>query len=411
MTTTTHHSTGAAADLDRATPKWPEAVITLGSPPSVMISGVTTPLTHADVQAEAVALIAKQASAHGHPIRVRAVTDHWVQRMIVTADAQVTLLVNPPAPISEPRKGSRRPAKPITKTAAATSAGRFSSVPGWFKWAALGCTAVMLLAVAVMVFHRPSSPAAQGPPPAPPIPPAGDIYTETAPRGWTTHAAWVVPLADRAPDPVTDPGTGYTAAITPTDQQAPGLGPFNPDALFLSVLAADGHTVWATPLGAIPAYGPALAQIDGALTVAVVTGRTIQYWPLTGGDPTTVDLPSGTRVVPDTPGTSLLFNTDTTTAGYLHGGALQTVKVLPRTKPIAANDGTVLLYQDKADTWWKVSADTTPTRTDVTLKVAAAANPPKTPKPVDGELKPTGQGAGLLMVVSQNQLYALTKKK
>lgn len=409
--TTTQPSSTAATDLDRATPKWPEAIITLSGPPNVTIRGITTPLTGTDVQAEAVTLIAKQASAHGHPIRVRAVADGWVQRMIVTADAQVTLLGKPPGPITA-TKGTQPAAKPITKTTSdKKSTGRFSSVPGWFKWAVLGCVLVTALAAGVIVFHRPSTPSVQGPPPAPPIPPAGDIYTETAPAGWTTHAAWVVPLAERAPDPVTDPGTGYTAAVTPTDQHAPGLGPFDPDDLFLSVLAADGHTLWATPLDGMPTYGPALARIDGTLTVAVVTSRTVQYWPLAGGDSTTVDLPSGTRLIPDTPGTSLLFSVGNETAGYLQDGALQTVKVLPRTKPIAADDGVVLLYQEKADIWWQVSATTTPVRTEVTPRVAAAANPPKAPKPVDGELVPTGQGAGLLMVVTQNQLYALTKEK
>lgn len=404
-------TTTAANDLDRATPKWPEAVITLSSPPSVTISGITTALAGPDVKGEAIALIAKQAGTHGHPIRVRAVADNWVQRMIVTADAQVTLLGIPPGPAT-PKNGKSPAAKPITKTAGKKPAGRFNSVPGWFKWAVLGAALVTVLAAGVMLFHQPAAPVAEGPtPPAPPIPPAADIYTETAPVGWTTHAAWVVPLADRAPDPVTDPATGLTAAVTPTDQHAPNLGPFDPDELFLSVLAADGHTVWATPLDGIPTYGPTLAQIDGTLTVAIVTSRTVQYWPLTGGDSTTVTLTTGTRAVPDTPGTSLLFTAGTTTAGYLQDGALQLVTVLPRTTPIAAADGAVLLYQDKADTWWQISATTTPARTDVNPQVAASVNPPKAPKPVDGELIPTGQGAGLLMVVSQNQLYALTKEK
>ena len=347
------------------------------------------------MQAEAVTLIAKQASAHGHPIRVRAVSGTWVQRMIVTADAQVTLLGKPPGPTSSAKNGKQPAAKPITKTADKKSAGRFSSVPGWFKWAALGCALVMLLAVGVMVFHQPSTPDAQGPPPAAPIPPAGDIYTETAPAGWTTHAAWVVPLADRAPAPVTDPGTGITAAVTPTDQHAPGLGPFNPDDLFLSVLATDGHTLWATPLDGMPTYGPALAQIDGTLTVAIVTSRTVQYWPLTGGDSTTVDLPAGTRVVPDTPGASLLFNAGNDTAGYLHDSALQTVKVLPRTKPIAADDGVVLLYQEKADTWWQVSATSNPARTEGHPPSCHRGEPTETPEnPLTGNWSPPVKAPG-----------------
>lgn len=403
--------TSTEQDLDRVTPRWPEAQVNLTAPASVTISGVSTPLTSSDVQAEAVALVAKQADAHGHPIRVKAsTTDGWVQRMIVTHDGQVTLVGKqvgkPGMQASGPGK---QVSKPLPKASDGKKPGRFTTIPGWFRWAALGMTGLVLVAGAVLIFHKKPAPQATEPV-TPPIPPAGDIYTETAPPGWTTHAAWVVPLVSRAPAPVTDPTTGYTAALTPTNMSAPDLGPFDENDVYLSVLGVDGHTLWATPLDGIPIYGPRLALVDGVTVVAVVDSKTVEYWPLTsGGEPTVVQLPSGARATPKAPGTTLLFTVGRDTAGYLSEGTLQTVEVLPRTLPIAAVDGAVLQYQSDAQAWWQVSANHPPTRVNVTPDVAAAVAKPVTVKPVPGQLIPTGQTATRLMVVTQNRLYALTK--
>ena len=208
----------------------------------------------------------------------------------------------------------------------------------------IGAVVALVLALLVLVLHRKPDPAQAAPPPVPPIPAPGQVYTETPPPGWSTHAAWVVPLATHSPAPVTDPATGFTAAITPTDQSAPGLGPFDDNDLYLSVLAPDGHTAWAAPLDRLPVLGPVLATIDGATTVVIVEARTATYWPLTGGTPTVVDLPAGARATKN-PGTSVLFILGRGRAGYLSAGKVQIVDVLPRTKPLAAVDGAVLQWQ------------------------------------------------------------------
>ena len=395
-------------DLDRTTPKWPEALINLSAPARITVGGLTTVLTSPDVRAEAVDLVAQQAAAYGHPIRAKATTDDgWTQRMIVTEAGEVVLIGKPPpaAPPPKPGKKKAAPAAPIER-----AAGRFGTVPGWFRWVIIGVVAALVLAVLVLVLHRRPDPTPGAAPP-PPIPPPGEVYTQTPPAGWSTHAAWVVPLAPRSPAPVTDPVTGYTAALTPTDQSAPGLGPFDENDLFLSALAPDGHTAWAAPLDGKPVLGPVLATIDGVETVVIVATRTATYWPLTGGQPTVVDLPTGVHAAAKNPGTGVLFTVGQTRAGYLSAGTVQVVDVLPLTKPLAAVDGAVLQWQQDNHAWWRVSAGTPPRRVTVTPTIAAAVLPPVHVKPVPGQLIPTGRTADLLMVVTAGRLYALTKER
>jgi hypothetical protein len=398
----------STVELDKSTPKWPEALINLSAPAKITVGGLTTPLTSLDVRAEAVELLAKQAAAHGHPIRAKATTDDgWVQRMIVTEHGQVVLIGKRP-PTTPPPKTSQRkagPAAPITR-----AAERFDAVPAWFRWVVIGAVVALVLALLVLVLHRTPDPAQDAPPPVPPIPAPGQVYTETPPPGWSTHAAWVVPLATHSPSPVTDPATGFTAAITPTDQSAPGLGPFDDNDLYLSVLAPDGHTAWAAPLDRLPVLGPVLATIDGAATVVIVDARTATYWPLTGGTPTVVDLPAGARAT-ENPGTSVLFALGRGRAGYLSAGKVKIVDVLPRTKPLAAVDGAVLQWQQDKHAWWNVSAAAPPRRVTVTPGIAAAVLPPVHAKPVPGQLVPTGHTSDLLMVVTAGRLYALTREQ
>lgn len=395
-------------DLDKTTPKWPEALIDLTAR-RITISGVTTTLTDTDVRAEAVGLVARQAQAAGHPIRAKATTaDGWVQRMIVTENGQVELVGKRPAPPPAPKTGKAKPTQGGTTPAAPLKrTGRFSQVPRWFRWAIAGAAALMVLGVAVIILaggrKHDDTPAST----TPPIPLAGEVYTETPPPGWSTHAAWVVQLAPRAPKPVTDPGTGFTAAVTPTDLSAPGLGPFNDGDLFLSVLAADGHTVWAAPLDRIPTFGPVLSQVDGVTSVVIVEQRTTTYWPITGGAPVVIDMPAGARATPN-PGGAVLF-TIGPKAGYLSGGQMQTVEVLPLTKALAAIDGGVLEWQADRQVWWLVSATAPPARTVVNADIAALVLKHPTPRPKPGELVPTGHTEQLLMVVSAGRLYALTR--
>ena len=53
-----------------------------------------------------------------------------------------------------------------------------------------------------MVLHGRGTADAAGPAPTAPIPPAGQLYTEHAPPGWSQNADWVVDLAKDAPTPV-----------------------------------------------------------------------------------------------------------------------------------------------------------------------------------------------------------------
>ena len=50
-------------------------------------------------------------------------------------------------------------------------------------------------------------------------------------------------------------------------------------------------------------------------------------------------------------------------------------------------------------------------RVTVTPGIAAATAPPVRPKPVPGQLIPTGQTGDLLMVVTAGRLYALTREQ
>ena len=398
----------STVELDKSTPKWPEALINLSAPAKITVGGLTTPLTSLDVRAEAVELLAQQAAAHGHPIRAKATTDDgWVQRMIVTEHEQVILIGKPPPTTPPPKtsKGKAGPAAPIKR-----AAERFATVPPWFRWVTIGAVVALVLALLVLVLHRKPDPQQAATPPAPPIPAPGQVYTETPPPGWSTHAAWVVPLGIHSPAPVTDPVTGFTAAITPTDQSAPGLGPFDKNDLYLSALAPDGHTAWAAPLDRLPVLGPVLATIDGVQTVVIVETRTATYWPLTGGTPTVVDLPAGARATKN-PGTSVLFIVGQGRAGYLSAGKVQIVDVLPRTKPLAAVDGAVLQWQEDRHAWWRVSVNTAPRRVTVTPAIATATVPPVHPKPIPGQLVPTGHTSDLLMVVTAGRLYALTREQ
>ena len=47
--------------------------------------------------------------------------------------------------------------------------------------------------------------------------------------------------------------------------------------------------------------------------------------------------------------------------GYLHGGAVHTVQVLPRTSPAIALDGAVLVIQPDTGAWWTLTDDAAPT--------------------------------------------------
>ena len=77
--------------------RWCEA--SLADPPTVTVSGVTTPVTGADPQREIVAAAAAQARGNGRPIRARVTTPGGdVHRLIVTPTGRVVRLDQPDRP-------------------------------------------------------------------------------------------------------------------------------------------------------------------------------------------------------------------------------------------------------------------------------------------------------------------------
>ena len=160
----------STVELDKSTPKWPEALINLSAPAKITVGGLTTQLTSLDVRAEAVALLAQQAAAHGHPIRAKATTDDgWVQRMIVTEAGQVVLIGKPPPTTPPPKPGKTGKAGKSTPAAPIKRAvGLFAKVPAWFRWVVIGAVVALVLALLVLVLHRTPDPAQDAPPPVPP---------------------------------------------------------------------------------------------------------------------------------------------------------------------------------------------------------------------------------------------------
>jgi hypothetical protein len=114
-----------------------------------------------------------------------------------------------------------------------------------------------------------------------------------------------------------------------------------------------------------------ITQVDGTTVALIATAKQIRYWPLTGGPGTDVDLPSGDRLT-TTIGGSVLLTLPGDQAGYLHGGAVHTVQLLPRTSPAIALDGAVVVIQPDTGAWWTLTDDTAPT--SVTPKAPAGAD-------------------------------------
>lgn len=265
-------------------------------------------------------------------------------------DAEATPLGSAaPSKLRRQRKSSARKKKPAGK-----KGGRWRKLPAPIRWGAAALGGLTLASAGVLIVngggHRTADAAA---PAIAAVPPAGQLYTETGPPGWTQQAAWTVQLAKDAPAPVTT-ADGITVAVTAADGSA---SPQTGGTRYLSVLEADGRTRWATPLATAPRLGPVLARVDG-VDIALIAGtRDLTYWPLAaGGEPIVVSLPSGATVTP----TGLVKLRDNQLA-YLHAGALSVVDELPRTEPAIAVDGGALVTQADDGAWWTLRDGTTPT--------------------------------------------------
>lgn len=338
--------------LDRDTPKWPEVRITIGDVTTVTVSGVVTPVAD---EATALARAAAQARTLGRPIRARLTTaDGDLYRLIVSADGTVTEIDdNTAAPV--PSQASAAAAVDAPPAKKRTTTGVLSRFPAplrpIIKWGTPVFGVLVVASVGVLIFHGKGDATDQTAPPSAAVPPAGQLYTELPPPGWSAQAAWVVDLAEDAPAPVVA-ADGTVVAVTAQDHSAiPATG----DDRYLSVLEADGRTRWAVPLDTAPRLGPVILTVDGAQVVMVAGTRDLTYWPLTGGPETVVDLPTGAKVTP----TGLVELRDEH-LGYLHDGGLATVESLPRTEPAIAVDGAVLVTQPDTGTWWALRAGEDP---------------------------------------------------
>ena len=252
------------------------------------------------------------------------------------------------------------------------------------RWAGLLLGVLTVAALVVLVVHdRSSSAEAAAGPVTAPVPPAGRLYTQLGPPGWSQQAVWVLPVADGTV-PATDPVTGVTAAITGQDRSTSGdrraagraAGP-------VAVGAGTGrpHPLRRTA-GRCPAVRPGdhphRRDRGGA-------DRHQQEHPVLA-----VDRRAGNRCRPAhrrqaharRSGGSVLLTLPGDRVGYLHGGAVHTVQLLPRTTPGIAIDGAVLVVQPDTGAWWTLTGDTAP------ASITPAAPPGA--GPVDRVLAVTG---------------------
>lgn len=380
--------------LDATTPKWPELRVQDDpNGPHIYISGIGHPLDDDDPQSDAIERAGHIAAQQGAPIRLTATDpDGSVTRMIVTADRSVHLLDTARPPGSEPdqphieavttsKAGKVKKAKPVKKTK--TSTGPLAQLSPTtrtiVKWSAL-VFVLLVVASAVALIVR----GASGPDDEPaaavvahPAPPAGQLYTETAPPTWNPQATWVLPIADNT-TPVVDPATGTIAVLTPNDRTTTETETATSDLVearepgWLSILEPDGTTRWTYPLDRRPRYGPVIVDIDSVPSVVIgTTAGTVTTWPLTGGQPATIDLPDGVTGQLNTTGTTLMATLTEERLAVLRAGRFEVFPALPRTEPVYAIDNAVISIQPETGTWWTQQADNEPIPTTPNQPVGA----------------------------------------
>lgn len=384
--------------LDQQTPRFPELRAQLADPPSITVGGVTRPLGSDDPQGEIVTIAADRARQHNAPIRLTVTVDNGaVDHLIVTADGAVHQLSHQPSPGQSPnspeaghaaalpmkkaRRAGRRPGAAKARKPASKRSGMFGFLPPAtarrMKWALVAAAATLtVLAVVLLLVVQGSPPAATAPrtqatptPTTRPAPAPGQLYTTTAPPGWSQAAWWALPIATDS-TPVTDESSGLTALLSATDNMtsAPALSPAGDAAQhepnYLVVVDAAGRARWSTPLDdGAPRFGPVLTTVDGARVVLITDSRSITYWPLTGGKPTTVVLPKDVRGTINTAGDSALITLGGDRVAYLQHGQLQIVQTLPRTEPAFALDGAAVVIEPESGTWWTLTESKRPVPT------------------------------------------------
>ncbi|MFL4496490.1 PQQ-binding-like beta-propeller repeat protein [Streptomyces sp. VTCC 41912] len=333
-------------NIDPATvPAWPAPEVRLTGQGLVEVDGVSLRLPQgldgADARRWAVQHVASKYARLGRPIRVTA---------IETDGARIPLIVHPDGTVqavpeeTPARRGLRLPAPAPRK--GSTNPGEKPEAAGKSQARGLIAVAVFLGAIAligVVILNIAGGDPAQAPntrtratASGPATPPPANL-PRPAPEGWTTRAAWSLPVSADVSPAVAPNGT----VATVTDKGE------------LAVLdPATGITRWTAELPD-GAYGALVfTRIDGRAVLALSSGQTLHYWPLDGSrhPHTTVDLPSSGGTVTFA-GDSPLVALDEATAGVISKGQVRTVDLPAKATALAANGTTVLAANGAGHIW------------------------------------------------------------
>ncbi|MFH9871570.1 hypothetical protein ACH4NT_36535 [Streptomyces lydicus] len=345
-------------NIDPATvPAWPAPEVRLTGQGMVEVDGVSLRLPQgldgADARRWAVQHVASKYARLGRPIRVTAIEPDGARFPLIVHPADGTVQAAPeeaPArrrglrlPAPAPRKGSvnlgKNPGE--QQEAAGKSQARGLIAVGVF----LGVIAL----IAVVILNAGGSGDVTQAPNArtratasgPATPPPANL-PKPAPDGWTTRAAWSLPVS-----------TDVTPAVAPNGTVATVT-----DKGELAVLdPATGVTKWTAELSD-GAYGALMfTRIDGRDALALSSGQALHYWPLDGKQHprTSVELPSSGGTVSFV-GDSPLVALDEATAGVISKGKVRTVDLPVKATALAA-DGTSVLAADGAGQVWHLSPD------------------------------------------------------
>ncbi|MER6733785.1 PQQ-binding-like beta-propeller repeat protein [Streptomyces puniciscabiei] len=339
-----------------AIPDWPNPVVRLTGGNTVEVDGFTMVLPHGMDDAEArrwaVQTVAQKYARLGRAIRVTAIeADGTTIPLIVHKDGMVE-----PAPVEAAEKGRflrprSRPRPGAGPTGKPHGTGTEGAAQGKSQAKGLIAAGVFLgvIALAAVVIvnagghgdptqapntlaSTPVTTAASTPPPANlPVP---------APDGWTTRAAWAVPISSQVTPAIADDGT--TAVIT--DQG--DLAVLNPST---------GVIEWTAGVPDGASGSLVITRIDGKRVVALTADQTLHYWQLTGRthEHTAVDLPGSGTV--SFLGSSPLISLPDSTAAVVAKGKVRTLDLPVRTTALAA-DGQSVLAADPSGRWWWLRA-------------------------------------------------------
>lgn len=343
-------------NIDPATvPAWPAPEVRLTGQGMVDVEGVSLHLPPgldgAEARRWAVRHVASKYQRLGRPIRVTAIEADGTRFPLLVHPADGTVQAAPEeAPArrrglrlpSAPRKGGINLGKnPGEQQEAGKSQARGLIAMGVF----LGVIA--LIAVVILnaggsgdVTQAPNTrtrATASGPATPPPA-----NLPKPAPDGWTTRAAWALPVSADVTPAVAPNGT----VATVTDKGE------------LTVLdPATGVTRWTAEAPDGSSGALVFTRIDGRDVLALSAGQTLNYWPLDGPQHprTTAELPSTGGTI-SFAGDSPLVNLDEATAGVITHGKVRTVDLPAKSTALAA-DGKNVLAADGTGHVWTLSTD------------------------------------------------------